>query len=288
MEAVVDELCAKWRAEADAAAAAAATPEPEQAPELSHTEPLEIPAPRPSPEPQTQADVVPEPQAQALADSPQNPKWRSNYDRQVWSCPELPAARRPRTALVCRGCRTSGSVVAHLWTTPPEAEAEPELETRVMSEWPSPTRLPSWPHSSRTCAASSRGSGPSLSAWDSRLEREGIGATLMIRLEIKKLSRRLDEALAKNQLTPPPAPWWVVDEDQGQKMLAELRSWIEDHAKKALPGLHGPASGVLAEPSRGGMGAEHAQSRVGPRSTATRTAGTWRGPCGGMSAGCPG
>jgi hypothetical protein len=72
-------------------------------------------------------------------------------------------------------------------------------------------------------------------AWDSRLEREGVGATLMIRLEIKKLSRRLDEALAKNQLTPPPAPWWVVDEDQGQKMLGELRSWIEDHARRHYP-----------------------------------------------------
>ena len=70
MEAVVDELCAKWRAEADAAAAA--TPDPEQTPELSHTAPLEIPAPRPSSEPQTQADAAPEPQAQAdIAPEPQ-------------------------------------------------------------------------------------------------------------------------------------------------------------------------------------------------------------------------
>ena len=74
MEAVVDELCAKWRAEADAAAAAAATPEPEQTPELSHTAPLEIPAPRPSSEPQTQADVAPEPQAQAQADITAEPE----------------------------------------------------------------------------------------------------------------------------------------------------------------------------------------------------------------------
>jgi hypothetical protein len=72
-------------------------------------------------------------------------------------------------------------------------------------------------------------------SWDARLQREGIGATLMIQLKIKQLARRLDEALAKNRLTPPPAPWWVVDREQGEAMLAELREWVDKTLRLYYP-----------------------------------------------------
>jgi hypothetical protein len=60
MDALVDELCATWRAEADAAADAAVTPGPDQAPELSHTEPfVPRPAPgEPSPEQPAEMDAL--------------------------------------------------------------------------------------------------------------------------------------------------------------------------------------------------------------------------------------
>ena len=45
-----------------------------------------------------------------------------------------------------------------------------------------------------------------VTAWDARLEREGIGGTLMLRLEVKQLREQLARALLKHQLAPPPAP----------------------------------------------------------------------------------
>jgi hypothetical protein len=74
-----------------------------------------------------------------------------------------------------------------------------------------------------------------VTSWDARLETEGIGGTLMLRLEVKKLARRLDEALDKRQLAPPPAPWWCVEADQGHRMLDELRGWVEEFARKHYP-----------------------------------------------------
>jgi hypothetical protein len=75
-----------------------------------------------------------------------------------------------------------------------------------------------------------------VTTWDARLEAEGIGATMMLRLEVKQLRERLDEAVAKRQLAPPPAPWWVVGEAEGRAMLAELRGWVEEFARRHYPG----------------------------------------------------
>ncbi len=74
-------------------------------------------------------------------------------------------------------------------------------------------------------------------SWDARLEREGIGGTLMLRLEVKQLAQRLTEALEKRRLAPPPAPWWYVGvgEAEGRKMLAELRRWVEEFARRHYP-----------------------------------------------------
>ena len=74
-----------------------------------------------------------------------------------------------------------------------------------------------------------------------RLETE-TGQTIMLRLEVKRLlaevkrlAEQLERALEKRQLTPPPAPWWCVTEAEGRSMLAELRYWVEDFARKHFP-----------------------------------------------------
>jgi hypothetical protein len=73
-----------------------------------------------------------------------------------------------------------------------------------------------------------------VASWDARLDTE-VGATLMLRLEVKKLARRLDEALDKRQLAPPPAPWWCGEAAEGRRMLDELRGWVEEFARKHYP-----------------------------------------------------
>ena len=86
---------------------------------------------------------------------------------------------------------------------------------------------------------------------------------MMLLLEVKQLRERLDEALAKRQLEPPPAPWWCVGEAEGRAMLAELRGVGRGVPAAALPRLHGPAPALLGEPPGGGLGAVDAAGRVG-------------------------
>jgi hypothetical protein len=72
--------------------------------------------------------------------------------------------------------------------------------------------------------------------WDAKLKTEGIGGTMTLLLEVKHLRERLDEALDKRQLKPPPAPWWRVGEAEGKAMLAELRGWVETFLRPNYPG----------------------------------------------------
>ena len=61
-----------------------------------------------------------------------------------------------------------------------------------------------------------------------REQLEGsTGQVMMFRLEVKQLRGELAEAIGKRKLAPPPAPWWRVDQDEGQKMLAELVEWVD-------------------------------------------------------------
>ena len=75
-----------------------------------------------------------------------------------------------------------------------------------------------------------------VTSWDARLEAEGIGATMTLLLEVKKLRERLDKALAKGELDPPYAPWWVVSRAESQAMLAELCEWVESFLRPHYPG----------------------------------------------------
>ncbi|MGH3182396.1 MAG: hypothetical protein ACRDOE_10905 [Streptosporangiaceae bacterium] len=76
-----------------------------------------------------------------------------------------------------------------------------------------------------------------VAAWDSRLETEGIGGTMMLRLEVKQQRERLDEAVAKHKLRPPPAPWWCgLTKEETAVRMAELRGWVEGFLRSHYPG----------------------------------------------------
>jgi len=105
-----------------------------------------------------------------------------------------------------------------------------------------------------------------VTAWNARLEREGVGGTLMlrhelkqltqkldaeiarfgaearseteaeIREELKKLRQKLDEVIAKRQGADLPAPYWLgLPKDEYAAQLAVLRQWIEHIARVQWP-----------------------------------------------------
>jgi cell division protein ZapA (FtsZ GTPase activity inhibitor) len=110
-----------------------------------------------------------------------------------------------------------------------------------------------------------------VTSWNARLEREGIGGTLMLRHEIKqltqkldaeiarfgaeaqrearaeteteireelkKLQQKLDQAIAKHQAEDLPAPYWLgLSRDEHAAQLAELRGWVDRFARIQWPG----------------------------------------------------
>ena len=110
-----------------------------------------------------------------------------------------------------------------------------------------------------------------VSAWNARLEREGIGGTLMLRLEVKQLTekldaeiarfggeaqrearaeteaeireelkrlrKKLDEAIAKRPGGDPPAPSWLdLSPEEYAARLAGLREWVDSVACAQWPG----------------------------------------------------
>jgi hypothetical protein len=67
-----------------------------------------------------------------------------------------------------------------------------------------------------------------VTQWNARLETEGIGATLVLRREVKRLADVLDQALSKNRLSAPQAPCWAgLTGDESSERLVELRGWVE-------------------------------------------------------------
>jgi hypothetical protein len=68
-----------------------------------------------------------------------------------------------------------------------------------------------------------------------RLEADS-GQVLMLRLEVKKLGEKLDEALGRHQAEDPPAPFWLgLPRDEHAARLAELRAWVERVALVQYP-----------------------------------------------------
>jgi hypothetical protein len=75
-----------------------------------------------------------------------------------------------------------------------------------------------------------------VTSWDARLETEGIGGTMKLLLEVKRLRERLDKALEGGELEESQAPWWCVGQTEGRAMLAELGEWVEGFARRHYPG----------------------------------------------------
>jgi regulator of replication initiation timing len=68
-----------------------------------------------------------------------------------------------------------------------------------------------------------------------RLEQDS-GQVLMLRLEIKKLGEKLDEAIARRKAADPPAPYWLaLTGEEHAARLAEVRSWVDRVALVQYP-----------------------------------------------------
>jgi hypothetical protein len=75
-----------------------------------------------------------------------------------------------------------------------------------------------------------------VAKWDQCLE-EGIGATLMGRLELKQLRRELREAISANKLAPPPPPFWPdLNEAEAAALFAGLRAWTDEFLRRNYAG----------------------------------------------------
>jgi hypothetical protein len=69
-----------------------------------------------------------------------------------------------------------------------------------------------------------------------RLE-EDSGQVLMLRLEIKQLGEKLDEAISRRQAADPPAPFWLgLSREEHAARLDELRAWVERVGFVQYPG----------------------------------------------------
>ncbi len=65
---------------------------------------------------------------------------------------------------------------------------------------------------------------------------EGSGREALIRLEIKKLGEKLDEAIAERQAADPPAPFWLgLSKDEHAARLGGLRGWVDRFARVQYP-----------------------------------------------------
>jgi hypothetical protein len=61
------------------------------------------------------------------------------------------------------------------------------------------------------------------------------GQQMLLLVQVKRLAKKLNDALAKKEPTSPPAPWWCVSEAEIRSMLAELHHWVDDFAGKQYP-----------------------------------------------------
>src|SRR5579863_7122202 len=60
-----------------------------------------------------------------------------------------------------------------------------------------------------------------------RLEADS-GAVLMLRLEIKRLSEKIEAAIARRDADEPQAPYWLgLAREERESALARLRAWVE-------------------------------------------------------------
>jgi len=69
-----------------------------------------------------------------------------------------------------------------------------------------------------------------------RLEADA-GQVLMLRLEIKKLGEKLDEAIGKRATADPAAPYWLgLSREEHAARLGQLKAWVEQVGLAQYPG----------------------------------------------------
>jgi hypothetical protein len=65
---------------------------------------------------------------------------------------------------------------------------------------------------------------------------EDYGHVMVLLLEVKKLSEKIDAAIARRQADEPAAPYWAgLDRDEYAARLGELREWVEQFARVQWP-----------------------------------------------------
>jgi hypothetical protein len=87
--------------------------------------------------------------------------------------------------------------------------------------------------------------------WDARLDTDVLGKWLVLRAAVKRLTRNsaemetevkrladaLEEAIRKNHLAPPPAPYWLgLSRDEYLGQLAKLQEWVDRIARGQYSG----------------------------------------------------
>jgi len=66
---------------------------------------------------------------------------------------------------------------------------------------------------------------------------EGSSQEALIRLELKKLGEKADEANGRRQAADPPAPYWLgLSREEHTARLAEVRAWVDRVARVQWPG----------------------------------------------------
>lgn len=88
-----------------------------------------------------------------------------------------------------------------------------------------------------------------MAQWNARLERDGVGATLMMRHAFKKLDEKVEDlaktladAVDRGELKAPPAPRWdSADQEQFAAQLDDLRNWVHGVLRAQYPDYALPA-----------------------------------------------
>lgn len=66
---------------------------------------------------------------------------------------------------------------------------------------------------------------------------DGAGREAVIRLEIKKLGEKVDEATGRRKADDPQAPYWLgLSEEEHAARLSQLRAWVEQVGFGQYPG----------------------------------------------------
>ena len=96
------------------------------------------------------------------------------------------------------------------------------------------------------------------------------GQTMMLRLDVKQLTDRLNEAMETHALEPVQAPYWAgLSREDLDAQLAELRQWVESFLRPHYPGYR-PGSRDAGRPTARLCGSCRRSPRNGSGSTATR------------------